>query len=112
MGELAVLELAKKLKAHEDYKDIKGICYIGKEKIDDFLKLPSFEEVSMDKEAFTKSFKIFYENNDPITAKGLIQQHGERFLIQNPPQRILTQHELDEIYELDFEHDVHPEIKR
>jgi len=32
MGELAVLELAKKLKAHEDYKDIKGICYIGKER--------------------------------------------------------------------------------
>lgn len=112
MGELAVLELANKLKAQEDYKDIKGICYIAKEKVDGFIELPSFEEVSMDKEAFTKSFSIFYGNNDPITAKGLVQQHGDRYLIQNPPQRILTQHELDEIYELDFEHDIHPEIKK
>ena len=37
-------------------------------------------------------FHIFYKNNDPITARGLIPTAWyARFVIQNPPARIPTQ---------------------
>jgi uncharacterized radical SAM protein YgiQ len=55
-----------------------------------------------------KMFDTFYHNNDPLTAKGLFQQHGPRYLVQNPPQPALTVAELDLLYALDFARDVHP----
>jgi uncharacterized radical SAM protein YgiQ len=53
-------------------------------------------------------FNAFYQNNDPLTARGLFQQHGPRYLIHNPPQPSLTTDELDKIYVFDFARDVHP----
>lgn len=53
-------------------------------------------------------FDIFYQNNDSLTAQGLFQKYGSRYLIQNPPQPCLTSEELDKIYAFDFTLDVHP----
>ena len=53
-------------------------------------------------------FHQFYKNNDPLNAKGLVQQHGDRFLIQNPPQFYHTKDELDKLYEINYERKVHP----
>jgi len=53
-------------------------------------------------------FNTFYQNNDPLTAQGLFQRHGPRYLVQNPPQPLLTTEELDNIYAFDFARDVHP----
>jgi uncharacterized radical SAM protein YgiQ len=53
-------------------------------------------------------FDTFYSNNDPLTAKGLFQQHGPRYLVQNPPQPALTVAQMDQIYALNFTRDVHP----
>ncbi|MCX7820536.1 MAG: YgiQ family radical SAM protein [Brevinematales bacterium] len=112
MGELTTLELAMKLKNGEDYKETKGICFIEKDKKSffekGFIELPSFEEVVNDKFKFIEMFKIFYENNDPINGRGLIQKTLDRYLIQNPPQRLLTTEEMDYIYSLPFEREVHP----
>ncbi len=108
MAEKAILELAGVLQNHRNTKDIRGICYIDSQKPDGFLELPSFEEVTADKKAFAGMFDLFYKNNDPITARGMVQQHGPRFLIHNPPQPALTTGELDQIYALDFARDVHP----
>ena len=58
--------------------------------------------MAVDKMAFINMFHTFYQNNDPITAKGLIQKHGDRFLVQNPPAPYATQKEMDEIYGLPF----------
>lgn len=51
---------------------------------------------------------MFYGNNDPLTAKGIAQKQDTRFLVQNPPQPPLTTEELDRVYELDYENEVHP----
>jgi uncharacterized radical SAM protein YgiQ len=53
-------------------------------------------------------FHTFYQNNDHLTAKGLYQKHGTRFLVHNPPSPPLTQGELDAVYALDFERAQHP----
>lgn len=112
MGERTVVELAGKLKAGEDIKDIRGICYISKEKKTDYIELPSFEKVVRDKHAFIDSFNLFYVNSDPHTAKGLCQKQDLRYLVQNPPGPYLTQKELDAVYEMDFERDLHPFYKK
>ncbi|MEQ8254184.1 MAG: YgiQ family radical SAM protein [Smithellaceae bacterium] len=108
MAEKAILELAAALQNHRDTKDIRGICYIVAQKPDDFLELPAFEEAAADKNAFAAMFNQFYKNNDPLTARGMVQRHGTRFLIHNPPQPALTTSELDTIYALNFARAVHP----
>lgn len=107
-GERAVRELASRLDAGEYWQDVRGLSCIAKEPPEDYLRLPSFEEVSKDKPAFLDMFGVFYENCSPQTAKGLVQKHAERWLVQNPPQPYLTQPELDAVYALPFARDVHP----
>jgi uncharacterized radical SAM protein YgiQ len=53
-------------------------------------------------------FHVFYQNNDPVTAQGLIQKQDSRFLIQNPPAPHLSTAELDQIYELPYLNELHP----
>ncbi len=108
MGERAVLELAEKLTRGEDFKDVKGICYISKTTCSDYITLPSFEAVKKSKEEFIRMFQLFYENNDPLNARGLCQKTGDRFLVQNPPADHLTSDEVDAVYDMDFTREVHP----
>ena len=108
MSERSNLALAQCLKEGKDWHGIGGICYIGKEIPEGFIDIPGYEECKDSEESFIKAFRTFYYNNDPITAKGLAQKHGDRYLIHNPPSRILTQEEMDRIYEMDFEDAVHP----
>ena len=112
MGEKAILEIASALKTGMDWKNIKGICYASGEKKKDFLEVASFEEVKTDKKKFAEMFGLFYENTDPVSAKGLLQKQDTRYLVQNPPQPNLTTPEIDGIYELDFEREVHPYYKQ
>lgn len=111
MGEKSMLALAQALKGGREWRNIRGLSYIAKEKKDSYLELPSFEECVKDKKVFAKAFDIFYHNCDPITAKGLCQPCGDRYLIQNPPSENFTSEELDNIYSTDFERDVHPYYK-
>ncbi|MBZ0158016.1 MAG: YgiQ family radical SAM protein [Alphaproteobacteria bacterium] len=112
MGEKATLEIAGKLKRGEDIRDIRGICYSAKEPKGDYLLLPSYEEVKNDKAKFTGMFHLFYENNDPLTARGLCQRQDTRYLVQNPPAAGLSEKELDEVHTMSFEREVHPYYKR
>ncbi len=112
MAELSVLELAAALRDGTDPRQVRGLCYIGKEKPAGYLELPSYETVSQDKDAFIEMFHIFYKNNDPLSAKGLCQRHGDRYLVQNPPARHQTQAELDSVYALGYERAQHPYYER
>lgn len=112
MGEKSMLELADAMKEKRDWRNIRGIGYLSKEPKEGYIKMPSFEECVASKENFTKAFEIFYNNCDPITAKGIYQQNADRFYIQNPPSENFTSKELDEIYGLEFERDIHPFYKK
>ena len=110
MAEKTVLELAEAIKKGSDWRKINGICYIANAQEDKFISLPSFEEVSIDKRAFLQMSKLFHKNAENHSV-GLMQRHGDRFLIHNPPHPPLSTKELDEIYEVDFEGDAHPYYK-
>jgi uncharacterized radical SAM protein YgiQ len=112
MGEKSVLKLAGNLKTGKDWKDIRGICYISSSSREEYIMLPSYQEVKEDKKKFISMFHTFYLNNDPLTAKGLCQEQDSRYLIQNPPSYPLVQKELDKVYDLPFEREVHPYYKK
>jgi uncharacterized radical SAM protein YgiQ len=108
MGEKSMLELAQSIKNGDDWKNIKGICYIAKEKPDNALELNSFEECKADKDKFFDSLCMFYKNVCSKEPKILAQKHAERYLIHNPRQPLLTSKELDAVYDLDYTREVHP----
>jgi len=108
MADHSILEFANHIKNNLDPKSIRGLSYISKETVPDYLEIGSYEDVIANKFAYIDSFDTFYKNNDPITAKGLIQAHGDRYLIQNPPAYPLSQKELDRVYSLPYERRQHP----
>jgi uncharacterized radical SAM protein YgiQ len=113
MAEKSIIQFADVLRAGNDVKNIRGLCYISgeseiAEKKTDYLELPSYETAAKDKLSFIDMFNTFYGNNDPLTAKGLYQKHGTRYVVHNPPGMPLTQKELDAVYALDFERAQHP----
>ena len=112
MGEQAVLSLAGRLRQGEPFTDTCGICYISGRARNDCIELAPFETVSVDPRSFSRMFQIFYQNNDPVTAKGLCQKHGSRYLIHTPPCPPLSQSELDAIHDLDYERELHPYYRK
>ncbi|BAF72582.1 YgiQ family radical SAM protein [Sulfurovum sp. NBC37-1] len=111
MAEKSVVELTDAFRDKKPIEDIRGICYIAKEPKEGYYELPSYEECAGDKHAFISMFHHFYANNEPDISKGLCQLHGNRHLIQNPPQPSMTQEEIDHVYDIGYERDVHPYYK-
>lgn len=112
MGEKTIIKVAENIKIGRSIENIRGVCYISKEVPEGYIAIPSYEEVKENKAKFAGMFRTFYENNDPLNASGLVQDHGGRFLVQNPPQYYLSTDELDRINEIEFERDVHPYYKK
>ncbi|MBU0474771.1 MAG: YgiQ family radical SAM protein [Bacteroidetes bacterium] len=112
MGEKTIIEIAQKLKKEKTIVGIRGLSYISDENKYEYLQLPSFEETVEDKNKFIEMFNTFYLNNDPLSAKGLVQKHGDKFLIQNPPQFNPTTEEMDYYHDLQFERETHPYYRK
>jgi len=113
MGEKSILEIANLLRYGKDIKDIRdvrGTCYIANEidNIKDYILIPSFEDVSRDKLLYAKAYKVQYEEQDAISGKTIIQPHGDRYLVQNPPSYPVTTSELDRVYDLPYARKPHP----
>jgi uncharacterized radical SAM protein YgiQ len=108
MGEIAIEQLTNALRDGEDYKGIRGICYIAKEAKEEYIQLPSHAQCLEDKEKYIDLFDDFYDHNDPISARGLCQPVDSRFLIQNPPCDYLNEVEMDENSNLPFTRELHP----
>ncbi|MCL2767568.1 MAG: YgiQ family radical SAM protein [Synergistaceae bacterium] len=118
MGERAVTEIACLLKngtCIDDIRNVRGTCYISKhtEIEGGFIELPSWDEVISDKAEEARSFKIQYEEQDPIRGKTLIQKYHysgkpERYVVQLPPAHPLTMPEMDAVYDLPYARKWHP----
>ncbi len=108
MADMSVLALADAVRDELDPRGLRGLVYASSEIPEGYLELPSYEEVCADKDRFIEMFHAFYVNNDPISAQGLAQRYGSRYVVQNPPTPTLTIEEMDAVYALPFEHAVHP----
>ncbi len=114
MGERSIVEIADALSAGlpvEQLTYIRGTVYRSRELPDDpeLIRLPDFDEIAENKDAYGRSFRIQYENTDPFTGHRLAEGYGSRgFCIQNPPSEPLTEQEMDDVYELPYMRAWHP----
>ena len=118
MGERHIVEIADRLAAGEDIHaltDIRGTCYLVKAA--DYQPMPcaecpSYEAVSTPddngKKQYAISCRIQQQEHDAVRGKAIIQRHGDRILVQNPPSMPLATDELDKVYALPFMRDYHP----
>lgn len=114
MGERSIVEIADALASGIDVKDITfidGTVFKTKDEtiIYDAIKLPDYDVIKEDKRSFAKSFYTQYCNTDPFVAKRLYEPYGDTaFVVQNPPQKPLTQEEMDNTYALPYMRTYHP----
>ena len=113
MGEKQILEVAAKLSAGikiSEICDVKGTCWLAESQnySQDSLEIPSYQEVSTNNEAFASAVKMQYWEQDPVRGKCVVQDHGTKYLVQNPPAEPLSSDEMDEIYELPYQRTWHP----
>lgn len=115
MGEKTIVEIANLLKYGMNVKNIRstrGTVFavaaqdIGELK--DYIEVSSYEDVASDKGAYAKSYKAEFLEQDPINGKTIIQKHGDRYIVQNPPQFSMTQEEMDVVYALPYARTYHP----
>ncbi len=118
MGELQTAEIARRLRngaALSAMTDIRGTCFVVSVK--EYMprpaaECPRFELVAAATESgkrqYAVSCRIQQEEQDAVRGKTVIQRHGDRMLIQNPPMRPLSTEEFDRVYELPYMRDAHP----
>ncbi len=113
MGERATREIARRLSKGEPVEhltDIRGTAYAAKDPACAFesAAVPSYEAVASHKRDYAAATKIEYEEHDPIRGKAILQPHGDRILVVNPPAMPLNREELDAVAELPYAREVHP----
>ncbi len=118
MGEKHCVQIAQRLENGEsisDLTDILGTCFTVDTK--DYTprpcqECPSFEAVSENSEQgkrqYAISCRIQQDEHDAISGKTVIQRHGDKIVVQNPPMPPLTTEEMDEVYSLPYMRDYHP----
>ncbi len=137
MGERAVREIARRLDAGEtarELTDIRGTAYLLGRTADlppfaetmlaagtaspevsvsdgpdgATVDLPAFEQSRDDKVAFSILNRLVHRESNPLNARRLLQRHGDRLVVQNPPALGLSEEELDRTYGQPFTRRPHP----
>lgn len=116
MGERQIVAVADRLRdgaKPEDFSNINGICYLSNDcNIENSVTIASYEDCVNDKLLYAESCRIQYYEQNPYIGKTLIQKHGDKYLIQTPPQPPLSTSELDKVYALPYMRNYHPCYER
>ena len=110
MGETATREIAAALKKKcpvGEITAVRGTAYLTKTPPEG-LQLPSFELVRDDKRSYARAAMTEFEEHDPIRGRTLLQAHGDRTLVVNPPAMPLDGAALDAVAELPYTRTYHP----
>lgn len=116
MGERALIQIARRLDGGEplgSLTDVRGTAYVAAAppEGEPFVRLPSFEEVAASPQRYAEAFRIMTDEANPWSGRGVIQPHGDRFVVANPPQLPLSTDEMDRIYGLPFSRLPHPSYR-
>ncbi len=120
MGERPMKEIVESMREGKRLKELKNIRGTAvminiterKELGDLAVTLPSYEEVAANKVKYARASQIIHLNQNPTSAKALVQKHGNRYLLANSPSLPFTEKELDSIYALPFTREPHPVYKK
>ena len=115
MGERAVREIARRLAAGAgDLGGIAGTARLLGEKagaaadFSDALILPSWEDLQAEVKLLLPLTKVTEAQQTPFCGKRLVQMHGKRAVVVEPPAMPVDGPELDELYEYPFQRRAHP----
>jgi uncharacterized radical SAM protein YgiQ len=114
MGEKQTVEIARRLSKGErvsDINDVRGTAYalpVREYVPRPCAECPGLSLVQQDKKQYAISCRIQQDEQDAVRGKTVIQRHGDKMVVQNPPMPPLTRDEIDRIYELPYERDYHP----
>ena len=115
MGEHAIVEIADALDAGlpiDQITYINGTVYRtgSLDEVYDYDLLPSWDDLAADKLNYARSFNVQQQNMDPITGHRLVEPYPNSvYVVQNPPSATLTTDEMDEVAELPYARDWHPD---
>lgn len=116
MGEAPLLAIARRLAAGEPLealRDLRATAWLlGSSQEppggDLVVSLPSFEEVRDDRFAFARASRLALGETNPGCARILVQRHGDRTVVVNPPWPPLSEPEIDAVFDLPFARRPHP----
>ena len=113
MAELTIVELARRMDSGEDCKSIQDlpgsvVKAVPESLPESTIMLPDHDTLKADRRACAESFRIQMENADAVSGRPLFEGYGSTGVLQNPPQRPLTEAEFDRIYALSFAREPHP----
>jgi uncharacterized radical SAM protein YgiQ len=119
MAEKAVVAIADRLSNGENIESITQIpqtAFRTKEFLftrnDKVILLASYEECVISKKAFARNFVMIEEEANKIEQRPLAEKAGDVYIIVNPPFPVLSQTEIDSIYNLPFTRQPHPRYNR
>ena len=141
MGERQVVEIARRLDSGESVTaltDIRGTAYLlgARQELPAFaprlaatgtsdpakanadgpdgatVELPSFERVRADVLDFSLATRLVHRETNPLNARRVVQRHGERLLVCNPPALPLDEQEMDALYDRPFTRRRHPSYQQ
>ncbi len=126
MGERTIVAIAQRLQAGapvQDLRDLRGVAYLlGRTEtvpqhrfhpdgdVDD-VELPALERVRTDPRAFAEMTAKLHHETNPLNGRRLLQLHGDRTVVINPPDLPLTEAELDAAYDLAYTRRPHPSYR-
>ena len=113
----SILEVCKQKECvkPEDFYDIDQIAYLTNKKESDFqdvISLHSYETCLKSKEKFAQAFKIIETESNKVKTQKIIQPIKDKLLIVNSSAPLMSEQELDAIYDLPFTRLPHPKYAK
>ncbi len=117
MGERTTLKIAKLLdegKGIEACYDLPQTAYIthSPHLTQNTIELHPFEECLKSKRAEAENYHIIELESNKIEASTLVQKHGDRYVVVNPPEPPMTTDEVDASFDLPYLRLPHPKYKK
>lgn len=75
-------------------------------------ELHSFEECQRSKRAEAENYQIIERESNKIECATLVQRHGDRLVVVNPPEPPMTTEEIDASFDLPYMRLPHPKYKK
>ena len=123
-GEGTIVEIAEGLDRGESVRSLRrlrGVAYLlgkneslseehvfGDGAAGGTVELPSLEAVTGDPVAFAKATRLLHRETNPLNARRLVQPHGDRRVVINPPPFALSEGEMDAVHGLPYTREPHP----
>ena len=100
----------------EDFHHVPQIAYLSEEELqlsdNNIFKLPSHEECLRSRARFAESFRRMEVESNKLHPRKIIQKINGKTLIVNPPAKLLSEQELDAVYDLPFTRLPHPKYDK